>query len=140
MKPKFDKHIFICTNDRGPNHPRGDCVKCGGLDIRMRFVHLINKHGLKGKVRANKSGCLDVCEIGPAVVIYPQNIWYTGITIENVDEIFEKSILKPCSKMLNNVSLTLSDVGRVMKLSEPFNFLSFVRIFKPFSFPLRTLI
>ena len=52
MKPKFDKHIFICTNDRGPDHPRGDCVKCGGIDIRMRFVHLINKHGLKGKVRA----------------------------------------------------------------------------------------
>merc|ERR1711991_1149173 len=42
--------------------------------------------------------------------------------------------------MLNNVSLTLSDVGRVMKLSEPLNFLSFVRIFKPLSFPLRTLI
>ena len=94
MKPKFDKHIFICTNDRGLNHPRGDCVKCGGLDIRMRFVYLINKHGLKGKVRANKSGCLDVCEIGPAVVIYPQNIWYTGIAIENVVEIFERSILK----------------------------------------------
>ena len=72
MNSKFDKHIFICTNDRGSDHPRGDCVKCGGLDIRMRFVHLINKNGLKGKVRANKSGCLDVCEIGPAVVIYPR--------------------------------------------------------------------
>ena len=47
MKPKFDKHIFICTNDRGSDHPRGDCVRCGGLDIRMRFVHLINKNGLK---------------------------------------------------------------------------------------------
>ena len=94
MKAKFDKHIFICTNDRGPDHPRGDCVKCGGADIRMRFVHLINKNGLKGKVRANKSGCLDVCEIGPAVVIYPQNIWYTGISVEDVDEIFEKSIIK----------------------------------------------
>ena len=94
MNSKFDKHIFICTNDRGSDHPRGDCVRCGGLDIRMRFVHLINKNGLKGKVRANKSGCLDVCEIGPAIVIYPQNIWYTGISIDNVDEIFEKSILE----------------------------------------------
>ena len=93
MKGKYDKHIFICTNDRGSDHPRGDCVRCGGLNIRMRFVHLINKYGLRGKVRANKSGCLDVCEIGPAVVIYPQNIWYTGITVENVDEIFDKSII-----------------------------------------------
>ena len=93
MKPKFDKHIFICTNDRGPDHPRGDCANCGGNEIRMRFVQLINQHGLKGKVRANKSGCLDVCEIGPVVVIYPQSIWYTGITVENVEEIFEKSII-----------------------------------------------
>jgi len=93
MKSKYDKHIFICINDRGSDHPRGDCSRCGGLDIRIRFVQLINKHGLKGKIRANKSGCLDVCEIGPAVVIYPQNIWYTGITVNDVDEIFEKSIL-----------------------------------------------
>ena len=94
MKSKFDKHIFICTTDRGPDRPRGDWVKCGGLDIRMRFVHLINKHGLRGKVRANKSGCLDVCEIVLAVVIYPMNIWHTGINMENVDEIFEQLILK----------------------------------------------
>lgn len=93
MKPKYHKHIFICTNDRGPNHPRGDCANCGGNEIRMRFVKLINQNGLKGKVRANKSGCLDVCEFGPIIVIYPQNIWYTGITIEDVDEIFEKSII-----------------------------------------------
>ena len=59
----------------------------------MRFVKLINQNGLKGKVRANKSGCLDVCEFGPVIVIYPQNIWYTGFAIEDVDEIFEKSII-----------------------------------------------
>ena len=93
MKPKYKKHIFICTNDRGPDHPRGDCANCGGKEIRMRFVQLINQYGLKGKVRANKSGCLDVCEIGPVVVIYPQNIWYTDITVADVEEIFKKSVI-----------------------------------------------
>ena len=46
-----------------------------------------------GKVRSNKTGCLDVCEVGPNVVIYPDNIWYTGVTVNDVDEIFNKSVL-----------------------------------------------
>ena len=93
MNSKFLKHIFICVNERDKSSPRGDCARCGGKEIRMEFVKLINQYGLKGKVRANKSGCLDVCELGPAVVIYPDNIWYTKIKIEDVDEIFETSIL-----------------------------------------------
>ena len=93
MNSKFLKHIFICVNERDKSSPRGDCARCGGKEIRMEFVKLINQYGLKGKVRANKSGCLDVCELGPAVVIYPDNIWYTKIKIDDVDEIFETSIL-----------------------------------------------
>ena len=60
----------------------------------MKFVKLINQHGLKGKVRANKTGCLDACELGAAVVIYPDNIWYTRVSVNDVDEIFKTSILK----------------------------------------------
>ena len=60
----------------------------------MKFVQLINQYGLKGKIRANKSGCLDVCELGAAVVIYPDNIWYTRVSVNDVDEIFKTSILK----------------------------------------------
>ena len=59
----------------------------------MEFVKLINQYGLKGKIRANKSGCLDVCELGAAVVIYPDNIWYTQVQLEDVEEIFKASIL-----------------------------------------------
>ena len=93
MNSKFLKHIFICVNERDKSSPRGDCAQCGGKEIRMEFVKLINQYGLKGKVRANKSGCLDVCEEGPAVVIYPDNIWYTKVEVQDVDEIFETSIL-----------------------------------------------
>ena len=93
MTPKYDKHIFICVNERDENNPKGDCTRCGGKDIRMKFVQLINKHGLKGIVRANKSGCLDACELGASVVIYPDNIWYTRVSPDDVDEIFETSIL-----------------------------------------------
>ena len=76
---KYKKHIFICVNERPENSPKGSCARCGGFDIRMRFVELINQHGLKGIVRANKSGCLDACEFGVAVVVYPDEIWYTNV-------------------------------------------------------------
>ena len=59
---KYDKHIFICTNDRGDNSTRQSCGRHGSLEIRKEFVRLINENELKGKVRANKSGCLDMCE------------------------------------------------------------------------------
>ena len=90
---KYDKHIFICVNERRDNSHRGSCAKCGGLDIRMRFVQLINEYGLKGVVRANKSGCLDVCELGPVVVIYPDAVWYTNVKLDDVDEIFQSNII-----------------------------------------------
>ena len=86
---KYEKHIFICVNERVGRNERESCAKCGGMEIRMRFVKLINKHGLKGVVRANKSGCLDVCEFGPVVVIYPDGAWYTNVQLHDVDEIFE---------------------------------------------------
>ena len=54
---------------------------------------MINDNGLKGKVRANKSGCLDVCEQGPAVVIYPAGHWYLGVEKKDLKRIFDTSIL-----------------------------------------------
>ena len=94
MKGKYNKHIFICINERGENSQRMDCASCGGKEIRLEFVKLINQYGLKGKVRANKSGCLDVCELGAAVVIYPEKFWYIRFKFKDVKEIFERSILK----------------------------------------------
>lgn len=93
MTPKYNKHIFICINERDEDNPKGSCARCGGKEIRMKFVQLINQHGLKGKVRANKSGCLDACEMGASVVIYPGSQWYVKVKPEDVDEIFETSVL-----------------------------------------------
>ena len=87
---KYDKHIFICTNDRGENSTK---QSCGSLDIRKEFVSLINASGLKGKVRANKSGCLDLCEQGPAIVIYPQGYWYMNVEKRNIEKIFYESVI-----------------------------------------------
>jgi (2Fe-2S) ferredoxin len=47
---------------------------------------------LKGRVRANKSGCLDACELGPVVAIYPQGTWYLGVAASDVEEIIDSSV------------------------------------------------
>ena len=45
-------------------------------------------------VRVNAAGCLDRCELGPTMVIYPEGVWYTYRTIEDLDEILERHIVK----------------------------------------------
>ena len=89
--PPYDKHIFICTNERPEGHPRGSCARKGGFDVRLAFAKGLAQRGLKGQMRANKSGCLDACEMGVAAVVYPAGTWYIGITPDDVDEIIETS-------------------------------------------------
>ena len=89
---RFEKHIFVCVNERPPGHPRGCCYEKGAMDIRTAFVEDLAQRGLKGIVRANKAGCLDACEMGATVVVYPQAVWYLGVTPDDVAEIVDTSI------------------------------------------------
>lgn len=91
--PKFEKHIFVCCNQRSAGHSRGCCDIAGNEQLRNLFKAEVKKRGLGPLVRANKAGCLDQCEVGPTVVIYPQEIWYGGVTAEDVPRIVEKSII-----------------------------------------------
>jgi (2Fe-2S) ferredoxin len=91
--PKFSHHIFICTNQRPPENPRGCCDSTGLGDLQLKFKQELSKRGLKGEVRANKAGCLDQCEHGPTVVIYPEAVWYGGVTAEDIPEIIESHIV-----------------------------------------------
>lgn len=86
---RFKLHIFVCENKRSEDDERGSCgMKCSA-DIRARFKHEIKARGLKGIVRANQAGCLDACEHGPAVVIYPEETWYGHVTPDDVPEILD---------------------------------------------------
>ena len=90
--PKFSHHIFICCNQRSPDHRRGCCDCDGSGALRDAFKQTVTARGLKSTVRANKAGCLDQCELGPVVVIYPQEIWYGGVKPEDVPRIIETTI------------------------------------------------
>ncbi|MFQ5912681.1 MAG: ferredoxin [Nitrospinota bacterium] len=91
--PGFKHHIFICENQREPDHPKGCCMGRGAKGLREAFKDEIERHGLRGIVRANRAGCLDTCEFGPSVVVYPEGVWYWVGGPEDVKEIVEKHIV-----------------------------------------------
>lgn len=98
---RFEHHIFICENLRTDEDPRGSCAAKGSPAIREAMKKEIKARGLRGKVRANQSGCLDACEFGPSMVVYPEGIWYGGVTPADVPEILESHIIggKPVERL-----------------------------------------
>jgi len=90
---KFQRHVFICTNERGPDDPRGCCRARGSEQVVEAFRKSLHARGLKRVVRANKSGCLDQCAEGVTVVVYPDSVWYGHVTPGDVDEIVEKHLV-----------------------------------------------
>lgn len=90
--PKFTKHIFVCMNQREPGHPRVCCDPSGQGELQRLFKVKLAQRGTK-LVRANKSGCLDQCELGPTVAVYPEGVFYGGAHREDVDEFIESHIV-----------------------------------------------
>jgi (2Fe-2S) ferredoxin len=91
--PPYERHVFVCVNERPAGHPRGCCSDKNSVEIRDRLKRMANRAGLKGRVRVNAAGCLDVCERGVTVVVYPEAVWYGGVTLDDVEEIFQSHIL-----------------------------------------------
>ena len=90
---KFEKHIFVCANQRPDGHPRGCCDPAGTADLQRAFKSQLALNRIPATVRANKSGCLDQCEHGPTVVIYPEAVWYGGVTQADVADIVESHVI-----------------------------------------------
>lgn len=89
----FTHHIFVCCNRRPAGSPRGCCDPDGAERLRTRFKEEVKRRGLTPEVRANAAGCLDQCECGPTVVIYPQGIWYGGVTEQDVERILDETVV-----------------------------------------------
>lgn len=89
----YQKHIFICTNQR----KEGERVCCGeghGMELVNAFKESIKKRGLKATVRAQRTGCFDICERGPSIAVYPEGIFYGKVQLNDVEEIIEEHIVK----------------------------------------------
>jgi (2Fe-2S) ferredoxin len=89
----YKHHVFFCCNQREP----GDtCCNDHKASVMQAYAKdRIAALGLKGrgKIRINKAGCLDRCDEGPVLVVYPDNVWYTYVDREDIDEIIDEHLV-----------------------------------------------
>ncbi len=99
----YDIHIFVCTNERKGNE-RLSCGEKHGLELVAEFKKQLKDLKVNLKIRANKSGCLGICDFGPTVVIYPEGTFYLNVKIEDIKEIIDSHILNkiPVTRLLLN--------------------------------------
>ena len=90
--PYYRHHLFFCTNRREDGSPC--CQDFDATEAReyvKQKTKALGLHG-KGQCRVNSAGCLDRCDEGPVIAVYPEGIWYTYVDHEDLDEIVEKHI------------------------------------------------
>jgi (2Fe-2S) ferredoxin len=82
---QYERHVFVCTS--------GDyCPFDGSVEVHRFLKEGVKERGLKKTIRVNKSGCFDQCGNGPMVVVYPENVWYGGVTMEKAGRILEEHL------------------------------------------------
>ncbi len=91
--PAFERHVFVCHNTRPAGAPRVSCTADGRSDLQTQLKKLADEAGLGTSVRINKAGCLDQCEHGPTVVVYPEAVWYGNVKPEDAAEIVTEHLV-----------------------------------------------
>jgi (2Fe-2S) ferredoxin len=85
-------HIFVCTNQRAPGEKRS-CGEAHGLSLVAEFKKQLKELKSGVKMRANRSGCLGICDYGPTVAIYPEGVFYVNVQPGDVSEIVQSHIV-----------------------------------------------
>ena len=90
----YRHHLFFCTNQRDDG--RACCAQHGAQKMRDYLKGRVKALGMAGPggVRVNSAGCLDRCDKGPVVVVYPEAVWYTYVDREDLDEILDRHLLQ----------------------------------------------
>ncbi len=91
--PKFEHHVFVCTNQRDESASRPSCGNERGKKLKGVLKDAVKAAGLKHRVRVNESGCLDQCEHGAVVVVYPGAVWYGFVHPRDAEEIVEEHLV-----------------------------------------------
>lgn len=92
-EPLYRVHVFCCTNERPATHRRGCCSSKGSRALCDYMCRRAMALGLR-RIRINHAGCLNVCEHGPTMVIYPDGVWYRYATEADVEEILSQHVLR----------------------------------------------
>jgi (2Fe-2S) ferredoxin len=83
-------HIFICVNVRENNPANPGCGTKGGAILKDKLKEAVEARGWKGKVRVSTSGCMGLCGHGPNVLLYPQGIWFSGVTENDLVDVLRE--------------------------------------------------
>ncbi len=91
--PRPEVQILVCVNERGPEARKPSCGPRGSLEVYRRFKDRVRELGIRDRVMVNRTGCLKHCSRGITVAIWPYNVWYSRVALEDVDEILETTVL-----------------------------------------------
>ena len=86
-----EKIIFVCTNQRAEGE-RVCCMSGGGCELRDRLKAMVKARQLRSKVRVSQSGCMDRCEDGPNIMVFPDNVWFSRVTEADLEAILDAVI------------------------------------------------
>ena len=81
-------HIFVCTNDR--QGKRKSCADGNSMSVRQALKAEIKARGWTAKVRVSHCGCMGLCQKGPNVIVYPQKLWFSGVSEAETGTIISK--------------------------------------------------
>ena len=90
-EPRFEKHLLVCENER----ENGSC--CGKKDsgvLREALKKQIKEMGFSEKIRVSRTGCLDVCDEGPNILLMPDNVWFSHVEMQDLPEIVRRAVDK----------------------------------------------
>lgn len=90
--PHRRTYLFVCTNRREEGHPKGSCAAEGSEALVKQLKAALLARGAASTLRACSSSCLDLCEIGAAMVQEPDHVAYGRVTPGDIDEIAEAAI------------------------------------------------
>lgn len=88
---KYTKHVFICANQKAEG--KKCCGEAHGMELVNAFRDELKKRELNIEIRAQKAGCLDVCALGPSLVVYPEGVFYGNVQLQDVNEIIEEHLV-----------------------------------------------
>ena len=91
--PKPQIQILVCTNERPPESGKPSCLPRGSLEVYHRFKDRVRELGLRDEVMVTRTGCLKHCSRGITVAVWPYNLWYSAVGLDDVEEILQTSIL-----------------------------------------------
>ena len=85
--------MLVCVNERPPDAPKPSCGPRGGLEVYRQFKDVVRERGVRDRVMVVRTGCLKHCSRGITVAVWPLNVWYSAVTLGDVEEIVDRTVI-----------------------------------------------